>query len=139
MPRFSQTLYDGAGKPIGIACGRVDHKRCSTPGCANHAGKLCDYPVERNDPPKRGDARMHRERNLVFYVWTVDNGEVTISQNPPDRLRAGGLQTVSIADWFAKSQATCDRPTCQKCSVSVGPDQDYCAAHGRLYKQQGKP
>jgi hypothetical protein len=123
---------------MGIACGRVDFKKCSTPGCTNHANKLCDYPVERNDPPKRGDARLHREHKLIFYVWTVDEHEVTISQKPPGGFGTGVLQTVPIADWFAKSQATCDRPTCQKCSVSVGPDRDYCAAHGRLYKQQSE-
>jgi len=139
MPRFSQTIHDRDGRPIGIACGRIPHRKCSTPGCSNHAGKLCDYPVERNDPPKRGDARLHREHNLLFYVWGVEGGSITISQRDPGAGSGCGVtQTVTVADWFAKSRASCDRPTCHKCSVSVGPDQDYCAAHARLHKQENE-
>lgn len=52
MPRFSRTLHDDAGNPIGIACGRTPHQQCSSPGCNAHAGKLCDFPVIRNG--KRG-------------------------------------------------------------------------------------
>lgn len=46
MPRFSKPVVVD-GQVIGIACGRIPHKKCSTPGCRNHAGRLCDYPVNR--------------------------------------------------------------------------------------------
>jgi len=49
MPRWSKTIYDATGKPMGIACGRSPFKACSTPGCRNHADKLCDYPVTRKN------------------------------------------------------------------------------------------
>jgi len=133
MPRFSVTLRDEAGKPIGIACGRTPHKKCSTPGCTHHADKLCDHPIERNDPPKRGDVRLHREHRVLFHVWAVEGDAVTIAQQPPGS-RCVHVQTVTRADWFAKSAATCDRPICSRCAVSAGPDRDICPPHARAAK-----
>jgi hypothetical protein len=65
MPRFSKTLYDAQGNPIGIACGRIPHKNCSTPECRNHAGKLCDYPVTRRGGGKGTCDRPICERCAV--------------------------------------------------------------------------
>jgi hypothetical protein len=132
VPRFSHTIHDDSGKAIGIVCGSTRHKKCSTPGCHGHADRLCDYPVQRQDPPKRGDARLHIERNVVFYVWSVKADAITISPSEPGSRRHGVLQTVTLAEWFTKSTATCDRPICARCAVRVGPDRDLCGAHARL-------
>lgn len=120
-------LPDGT---TGIVCG-IRAPRCSTPGCGRKAELECDHAVQRKTPPKRpkrGDARVHREHRVIFYVWRVEGEQVNISIAQPGK--HGTIQTVPIADWFAKTDATCDRPICSGCCVRVGR-LEYCQAHGR--------
>lgn len=129
MPRFSTIIHDKDGRPVGIACGHRRHRSCSTPGCRNDAPLSCDAPVTRENPPKpkRGDTRLHRERKIVFEVLAIDEQreEVTVTQHGRRT-----LQVVSIADWFRKSDATCDRPLCPGCATRVG-EIDLCGPHAR--------
>lgn len=122
--------------PGGVVCtsGR-NYPKCSTPGCRNRAPLSCDAPVQRENPPapKRGDTRLHKEHKLVFYVWAVEGDQVEISQSPlplPGQRRAHAPQKVSIADWFRKSDATCDRVLCPGCATKVG-ELDMCGPHAR--------
>lgn len=57
MPAFSRPIVVD-GKLVGIACGRRDHRQCSTPGCRNDAGLLCDYPVTRQGKPGTCDRKV---------------------------------------------------------------------------------
>jgi hypothetical protein len=123
------------GTVSGFICGsRQRAPKCSTPGCNRSADLECDAPVERNGQrlPRRGDARLHREHSVVFYVWRlvsvegVDHVEVSTAQPG----HHGTRQTVSVDDWFRKTTATCDRPVCCSCAVRSGT-LDLCAAHGR--------
>lgn len=115
-----------------IVCGgRQRLPNCSTPGCHGKGELSCDHPVTRNAQPKRGDTRVHKAHQVVFYVWTVNpDGTLTIASRPPPLRPERGAQTVTVAEWFAKSDATCDRPVCKACAVHVGT-LDYCAAHAR--------
>lgn len=124
----------------GFVCGsRARLPKCSTPGCSGNGELECDAPVERKDPPlpKRGDAGLHREHKIVFFVWSLTSVEgvdhVTISSAPPGH--HGTLQTVSVDDWFRKTTATCDKPVCRRCSQRVG-DLDYCGAHARQLQEK---
>lgn len=126
------------GQVTGFVCGpRRRMPNCSTPGCRGRAELECDAPVERNrvqdEPlPKRGDARLHRLHNVVFYVHALRQVEgvnhVTISTKQPGC--GGALQTVPVTDWLSKTIGTCDKPVCRSCAVRVG-ELDYCGAHGR--------
>jgi hypothetical protein len=123
-----------------IACGsRPARKRCSTPGCRRAADLACDYPIIRarslEPTPKRGDARLHRQHRVLFFVWSVSlegSGSVSICQQDPNtELRPGKLQDASFEDWFAKTDPTCDRPVCSRCTVNGGGGLDFCGAHVR--------
>jgi hypothetical protein len=48
VPSRCRTVLDAAGRPVAIACSREPHRRCSVPGCSNHADKQCDFPVKRD-------------------------------------------------------------------------------------------
>lgn len=129
------TPIDLGNGVTGIVCtrGRGSLPACSTPGCRRKGRLECDHPVEREHPavPKRGDARLHRKHGVVFYVWSVTGDQVTVSTGQPGASRSAGmLQTVSLADWWAKTSATCDRPICERCSVRRG-GLDICPAHAR--------
>jgi hypothetical protein len=115
-----------------IVCTSGDRRKpCATPGCRGRADLVCDHPVERRDEAKRGDSRLHKEHKLLFFVWSVNGDTVTISQqDPATTFRPGITQTVPIADWLAKADATCDRPVCSRCAVRVG-DLDLCGVHAR--------
>lgn len=42
-----------------IACGPLAPRaRCSVPGCQNHAGKLCDFPVTKKGVEGTCDAKL---------------------------------------------------------------------------------
>lgn len=117
-------------------CGsRPKRKRCSTPNCGNWSELECDHPVTRKTKPtpERGDARLHREHKRIFYVWHCEDDQVSVSQTAPG-LQHPVLQHVTVEDWFAKTDATCNRPICRSCAVRVG-ELDYCGAHGRAVKQ----
>jgi hypothetical protein len=127
-----------------IVCGgRQRLPNCSTPGCRRKGELSCDHPVQRNAQPKRGDTRVHKEHQIVFYVWWLhpEQGDViTIGAKPPPlpgSSKRGG-QTIPIADWFAKSDATCDRPVCSSCSTRVG-QLDLCQAHARALPPKETP
>ena len=70
-------FHDPISGASGFICGsRRSAPKCSTPGCGKRADLECDAPVERNrvqdEPlPKRGEARLHRLHNVVFYVWSL--------------------------------------------------------------------
>lgn len=121
------------GTMSGFICGSRQHlPKCSTPDCSNRAELECDAPVERNrledEPrPKRGDARLHRLHNVVFYVWAVEGESVRISTSQPG---SGVSQTATIDEWLRKTVATCDRPVCRRCAVRQGK-LDICPAHAR--------
>jgi hypothetical protein len=123
------------GTVSGFICGpRRRSPKCSTPDCSRSSELECDAPVARKDErlPRRGDARLHREHSVVFYVWQLVSVEgvdhVEISTAQPGH--HGTRQTVSVDDWFRKTSATCDRPVCRRCAVRSG-SLDLCAAHGR--------
>jgi hypothetical protein len=134
-----QTLYDTEGRAIGIACGaRGSLPACSTPGCRRRGRLSCDHPVTRepNRPPEDGDSRLHRTHGVTFYVWSYDAQTelVSIALTPPPTVigaRFKRAQTVTLADWYAKADATCDRPVCERCAVTVGRDLHHCPAHAR--------
>ncbi len=136
-------FHDPISGASGFICGsRRSAPKCSTPGCGRRADLECDAPVERNrvqdEPlPKRGDARLHRLHNVVFYVWSLTQVEgidhVTISTKQPGY--GGTTQTVSVTEWHSKTIGTCDKPVCRSCAVRVG-ELDYCGAHSR--QLQGK-
>jgi len=118
---------------VGFVCssGRGARPRCSTPRCRRAARLECDAAVDRPHPdvPRRGDARLHREHRVIFYVWSVRETEVTVSTGAPGTGCARGvLQTVPLADWWAKTTATCDAALCEQCATRIGA-LDYCAAH----------
>lgn len=121
--------------PNVVVCGgRGRSPTCSTPGCKRRGTLECDCPVEREPTlPRPGDARLHRERKVLFYVWRLVQvagvDHVVISTKPPGD-SCGVRQTVTVDDWHRKSSATCDRPICTRCRVQVGP-LDYCPAHAR--------
>lgn len=129
--------------PGGVICsGRRSLPKCSTPGCRNRADKSCDAPVTRENPPapKPGDTRLHREHKIVFYVWTVDAeaSTVIIGQSPPPlpgQRPCIAPQKRSFAEWFAKSDATCDRPICSRCATEAG-ELDLCQPHAREATKQ---
>jgi hypothetical protein len=53
-----RVIMSGNGT-MAIACGpRARRAPCSVPGCANDAGKLCDFPVTRKGAPATCDARL---------------------------------------------------------------------------------
>lgn len=139
-----RTFHDNSGKPVAIVCGPVRRPKCSTLGCRRSAGLECDHPVERPADsealPKRGDARLHRERKVVFYVWSLVSVEgvdhVTISTHQPGSRCSGVLQTVSVDDWFRKTMATCDRALCERCAVKVG-SLDVCPEHAAAAAKVG--
>lgn len=119
----------------GFICGsRARLPKCSTPGCPGKGELECDAAVERKSPaqPKRGDAGLHREHKVVFFVWSLSNVEgvdhVTISTAAPGH--HGALQTVPVAEWFRKTTATCDKPVCRRCATSVD-GLDFCGPHAR--------
>jgi hypothetical protein len=116
-------------------CGaRSRRKRCSTPNCGGYSELECDAPVQkRPGTPKVGDARLHRERQAIFYVHRIDGESLHISSKSTD-VPGAPLQQVTREEWFAKTDATCDRPICRRCAVRVGR-LDYCGAHGRAAKQ----
>lgn len=126
------------GKVSGFVCGsRRQLPKCSSPDCSNRAELECDAPVERNrlqdEPrPKRGDARLHRLHNVVFYVWGLEGEAVRISTSQPGY---GVSQTVTIDEWYRKTIGTCDRPVCRRCAVRSGK-LDLCAAHGRQLRER---
>lgn len=107
------------------------HPKCSTPGCRK-AGKMqCDFAVlrEHDGVPKVGNARVHKVHNHIYFVRRVhENGTVTISSSPPGSAELRWPQTVSVADWFAKTSATCDKHVCPTCAGHVG-SLDFCAEH----------
>lgn len=115
-----------------IVCGGGPRKRtCSTRGCRRKEAFTCDHPVEREvpDAPVKGDARVHREHQRVFYIHLVHgNATVTISQSPPGSREIRFPQTVDVTDWFAKTSPTCDEPVCVQCAGHLGA-LDLCAAH----------
>ncbi len=137
------SVYLGNGVGA-IVCGsRSRLPKCSTPGCSGKGELECDAPVERNrvqdEPlPKRGDARLHRLHNVVFYVWSLKQVDgvdhVTISMRPPGH--GGVLQTVPVSEWHAKTIGTCDKPVCRRCAARVG-ELDYCGAHARALTAAG--
>lgn len=103
-------------------------KSCSTPGCGGRGTQECDHPVKREGTPKVGDARLHVERKVIFYIRAIEGDTLKVSTQPPGG--SGLVQTTTIAEWFAKTDATCSRAMCKRCAVRVG-GLEYCAAHGR--------
>ena len=117
-------------RALGFACGPAHRRpKCSTPGCNGRGELECDAVVERpRTAPTRDDIRLHRKHQLPFRILSVDTGAGQVSVSRHDG--RGVLQVVTIDEWFAKTDATCDRPVCRRCAVSVG-GLDYCGVHGR--------
>lgn len=116
----------GPNGEVAIVCGSRRTRTCSVKGCRRQATVDCDYPVEREPgEPKRGDARLHKERRVIFYVWSTTGTHVNISTKPPGSRSAGVLQTVTVEEWHRKSSATCDKPVCSRHAVRDG-GLDYC-------------
>lgn len=124
LPDGSVAFVDGAAPR---------YPKCSTQGC-RRAGKLqCDGAIfEHEDarkPPAIGDARVHKLQNAVFYVRRLhDNETVTITTSPPGSSELRFPHTVSLADWFAKTSATCGKHVCNQCAGHVG-SLDFCFEH----------
>jgi hypothetical protein len=129
-----RTIRSPDGRALGVACGPKPRRpKCSTPGCNGRGELECDAVVERpREAPKRDDVRLHKKHQLPFRILAVDTaaGQVTVTRHDG----GGALQAVSIDEWFSKTDATCDRPVCRRCAVSVG-SLDYCGVHGRALER----
>jgi len=130
MPCTHVRLGNGASA---IVCtGRRRRRQCSTPGCRNDATLDCDWAVQRRQrrEPRVGDARVHDEHRVIFYVVHVVGQRVKVSTRPD-----GGIMTmVTFDDWLGKTSPTCNRAVCPRCSVRDGR-LDLCGAHGRMSKR----
>lgn len=87
--------------------------------------------------PKVGDARVHRQRAVIFYVHEVqtnpgdpDDQIVCIATTPPGVKPVRNAQSVKAEEWYFKTDATCNRPICKGCAHRVG-NLEYCGAHAR--------
>jgi hypothetical protein len=67
--------------------------------------------------------------------YNLGNGISVIACSRGGKKCACGNHYTKLCDYPVKTlSGTCDRPLCSKCSVSVGPNRDYCPAHARVEK-----
>jgi hypothetical protein len=131
----------------GFVCGRREpRKRCSS--CKqNWADLECDAGVVKPNAsrmPKRGDARVHRQHAVVFYVHgTQQNPDdpsdmlVMIATTAPGERPVKNPHTATAEDWYFKTDATCDRSICRACATRIGK-LDFCPPHARALAQRDK-
>ncbi|HEX2882262.1 MAG TPA: hypothetical protein VHO25_22230, partial [Polyangiaceae bacterium] len=122
------------GDVTAVVCSSGRTRVCASCGAA--ATQECDHPVKRPNParPKRGDARVHREFQRVFYVHDVSPGLVTISTSERGSTRSPKTTTVTTENWFKKTSAMCNRPICKRCAVKSG-ELELCPPHARAKEQ----
>lgn len=54
------------------------------------------------------------------------------SRQPRCRCGAPSTKLCDFPLTGEKTGKTCDRPLCDRCTVSAGPDLDYCEPHAKL-------
>ena len=104
---------------------RAEYSKCSV--CGKRSTQLCDglMPLDPEMVVEVGDALWHVANGMMFHVWMVDGGDVTVGTKPPGGCSSGILQGVTLQRVREATRKVCSKPLCKRCSVRIG-ESDYC-------------